>query len=132
MLGLALSLRHAGATGGAGDPVPDPRLARGLAWLATHFAVDRNPFPEGRKGVHDRHFYYLWAIERAGSVLGIERFGAHAWYDEGARYLLTRQREDGAFVAPENEGGEQVGREIEDTCFGVLFLRRGSGRLGVR
>jgi hypothetical protein len=124
VVGLSLALHHAGAA----DPASDPRVRRGLAWLEERFAVDRNPYPKSRKNKHSNHFYYLCALERVGDLLGLERLGDHDWYAEGARYLLSMQREDGAFVAEENREGA-VERQIEDTCFALLFLRRATARL---
>ena len=116
--GLALALEAAGVAA----PAADPRVQRGLEWLAVHFALERNPFPAGRRGKHDHHFYYLCALERAGTLLGVPRIGAHDWYAEGARYLLSTQREDGSFFAPE----DTAANEMEDTCFAMLFLERAS------
>ncbi|MCU0725372.1 MAG: hypothetical protein MUE73_06225 [Planctomycetes bacterium] len=84
----------------------------GLAWLATNFAVDRNPSARRRGG--GWHYYYLFGLERTGALCDVKFFGDHEWYREGATYLVANQGRDGAW-----QGGDLV-----DTCFALLFLRR--------
>jgi hypothetical protein len=93
---------------------PDPRIARGLAWLAQQFAVDRNP---GRGGAP---FYYLYALERIGIFSARRTFGSHDWYREGADYLVRTQRSDGTWG------------DLPDTCFALLFLAKGRAPLLVQ
>ncbi len=81
----------------------------GLAWLGRNFSVTENP---GRGGWH---FYYLYGLERAGILGGVELMGEHDWYGEGAQFLLDDQRRD----------GEWNGSEL-DTCYALLFLKRGT------
>jgi len=84
----------------------DRRIAAGLKWLADHFRVDQNP-----GGGH--HFYYLYALERAGMLSGLKFFGTHDWYREGAEYLVRRQSRSGSWG------------NIVDTSFALLFLAKG-------
>jgi hypothetical protein len=95
----------------------DPAVASGLSWMAKHFSVTGNPGPpseEWAKGdTHWCHFYYLYALERAGVLCRTEWIGQHAWYSEGATVLLAGQGKDGAW-------NESAG----DTCFAILFLKR--------
>jgi hypothetical protein len=95
----------------------DPAVASGLSWLAKHFSVSGNPGPpseEWAKGdTHWCHFYYLYALERAGVLCRTDWMGRHAWYAEGANVLIGSQGRDGAW----NESPT-------DTCFALLFLRR--------
>jgi hypothetical protein len=87
----------------------------GLAWLAHHFTVKRNP---GRGGWH---YYYLYGLERAGTLAAQKFMGDHDWYREGAEYLVGRQHATG----PWNLGGRREARDtLADTCFALLFLRR--------
>lgn len=85
----------------------DKNLASGAAWIAKNFAVTNNP---GRGG--SWHYYYLYGLERAGVLYGTETFGSHDWYLEGARYLLKSQQASGAW------------KNVNDTCFAILFLKR--------
>ncbi|NQT52567.1 terpene cyclase/mutase family protein, partial [bacterium] len=93
---------------------PDPRIARGLAWISRHFAVDRNP---GRGGTP---YYYLYALERIGILSARPTLGGHDWYREGASYVVRRQRADGTWG------------ELSDTCFALLFLAKGRAPLLVQ
>jgi squalene-hopene/tetraprenyl-beta-curcumene cyclase len=83
------------------------RVEAGVNWLALNWSVAENP---GRGGAH--HLYYLYGLERVGSILDIEYIGPHPWYVEGAEVITSRQGGDGAW---NNE---------EDTCFAILFLKR--------
>jgi hypothetical protein len=84
----------------------EPAIEAGLAWLARHWSVRANP------NKPDWHLYYLYALERVGSLLGRETLGGHDWYAEGASVLVSRQESEGGW-------GAQC-----DTCFALLFLRR--------
>ena len=87
----------------------------GLGWLAAHFTVSDNP-----GGKPWRHYYFLYGMERAGVLAGTEKFGAHAWYPLGARFLLDAQLPNGSWKL------EQQSRTnpVWDTCFAILFLKR--------
>ncbi len=99
----------------------DKNVLQGLAWLAKNFAPDINPGSTTKYISHSKEyvFYYLYAIERAGMLYGTERFGAHLWYPEGAKFLLESQGPDGSWK------GEGL-NERENTCFAILFLKRGT------
>lgn len=84
----------------------DPSVDAALAWLEAHWTVDKNPEKP------DWHFYWLYALERVGAMLGRERVGSHDWYAEGASVLVPLQNDLG-------DWGYQ-----SDTCFALLFLRR--------
>jgi hypothetical protein len=104
----------------------DSATAKAVAWIEKHFAVDRNPeasFKLGemqgvRKQITDSFWqlYWLWSLERAATLAGVERFGEHDWYAEGARHLLDRQRDDGSWVGSE--------APLPATTFALLFLSR--------
>lgn len=86
----------------------DDAVNAGIAWLRDAFTVSENP---GRN--HQHHFYYLYALERAGALYGTETLGKREWYTEGAAWLLANQGADGAWK-----------KTPVDTCFALLFLRR--------
>ncbi len=95
-------------------------VRRGLGWLASNHATDRNP----RKVPGFSQIHYWLALERVGLGLGTEHVGSHEWYADGAEFLLSRQQADGAWRI---ESGDFMGREVGDvldTCLAVLFLRR--------
>ena len=104
---------------------------RAIEWLAAHFAADKNPeanFKLGgqmrgiRKEVTDSYWrhYWLWSLERAATLAGLEKLGEHAWYEEGARHLLDTQRDDGSWVGSE--------APLFATSFALLFLTRSTRR----
>ena len=84
----------------------------GIAWLGDSFAVDQNP------GMGGWHYYYLYALERAGVLAGVDWMGEHDWYGEGAGYLLSVQHRDGAWMIPQ--------QQLLSTCFALLFLKKGT------
>lgn len=85
-------------------------IARGLAWLATHFNPARNaPFGHW-------YYYYMYAIERVGILSGVRYFGHHDWYREGAAALLARQKGTGSW---------EETHSVVDTSFALLFLAKG-------
>ena len=64
-------------------------------------------------------YSYLWAVERAAGVCGMETFGARDWYLEGARELVAAQRPDGSWFS-----GVKRCQPVYDTCYAILFLTR--------
>lgn len=88
----------------------DDAIETGLQWLAVNFDVTRNPFQGGH------HYYYLYGLERVGSLTGVEQIGPYWWYLRGARHLLTNQNQNGFW--PKN------GLNDIDSCYALLFLRR--------
>lgn len=81
-------------------------LEAGVNWLHANFSVTQNP-GKGRGWL----LYYLYGMERVGSLTRKEQFGDRWWYVEGARYLLKAQKKG-------SWGAET------DNCFALLFLRR--------
>lgn len=105
-----------------------PSVAAGLQWMADHFDVESNP-KAGRSfalsgGVRLYHYYWLYALERAGILAQTEELGKRSWYAEGATYLLKAQRADGRWSASTGPAGMEAGGDLADTCFAILFLRR--------
>ncbi len=95
----------------------DPSVGKGLEWLAANYDVKRNP-----RKKEFFYLYYLYALERAGILFGTEKIGSHEWYPDGAVHLLATQMPGGAW-----DSGDKNHKEIAvDTCFAILFLRRGT------
>ena len=103
----------------------DPAVVSGLNWLNGNFAVDKNPGastcgpqPAPAERMEKGRFYYLYALERAAMLYGIEKLGRHRWYAEGAANLLVSQNADGSWpkdFIPSDE--------VWNTCFAILFLK---------
>jgi len=95
----------------------------GCAWLAKHFSVTANPGLSSSSHLH----YYLYGLERAGVLALVLRFGSHHWYAEGAKRLISTQNSDGSWGS---SGGVKRGNKmvcaLHDTCFAILFLKRGT------
>ncbi len=116
--GLIIAKHHLGE-----DSRRDRRVIKGLEWIADHFTVQANPragkSAKGGAAPGDSqwHYYYLYSLERAGILAGVEQFGVRPWYAEGALWLLAAQEDDGAWRGDRGPG-------FDDTCFAILFLRR--------
>jgi hypothetical protein len=104
-LGLGSKLRKKGRR------AVEEAIEQGQQWLGHHFSVRQNP---GRGGTW--HYYYLYGLERVGSLTRVEEFAGHWWYVKGARTLINMQNGDGGW----NRGRD---REVQ-TSFALLFLRR--------
>jgi hypothetical protein len=83
-------------------------LRDGLGWFADNYDVARNP---GRGASH--YYYYLYSLEKAMDLSGVERLAGHEWWREGAATLLQRQGQEGAWE-----------KQVEATSFALLFLNR--------
>jgi hypothetical protein len=104
----------------------DSAMLDGLVWLSQSFSVRENPtFPAGGKAWH---FYYLYGLERVGSLTGVRFVGQHDWYREGADLLVGDQRKDGGWTgAKQKQATRQFDEhetDVTQTCFALLFLRR--------
>jgi hypothetical protein len=93
----------------------DAAVSKGYDWIARNYDVKANP---KKTWVY---LYYLYGLERAGILYGSEHFGQNEWYPDGANHLLDTQKPTGAW---EPASGGLGG--VPDTCFAILFLRRGT------
>lgn len=93
-------------------PRDDPKLEAARTWIAKQWDLAKNPkFTMNPRD--DHRYYWLYALERAGTLFGTEVFGAHEWYPEGAKVILAEQKDNGSW-----------NHYAADTCFAILFLRR--------
>lgn len=102
------------------DIKKDPAIKKAIEWMTTNFAVDKNP------AMPYWHYYYLYGLERGAALTGLEKFGDHDWYQEGAEYLLKNQRGDGEWNWVHGFNNDFA---ITDTCFAILFLQRATEHL---
>jgi hypothetical protein len=98
----------------------DKSVADGMAWLDKNFSVADNP----HKGKYF-HYYYLYAIERAGMLYDTPLIGAHDWYLEGANRLLDDQRADGSWGSEERLDKPEGAPARHPFLEGTLACRRG-------
>ena len=63
----------------------------GLAWLDKNWSVTENVGPCQHSGGDLKAFwlYYMYALERAGILVGAERIGGRDWYREGAKEIVA-------------------------------------------
>ncbi|MFO7904041.1 MAG: DUF4159 domain-containing protein [Planctomycetota bacterium] len=115
-----LSSARAEVVGGevrcCGDAGKSDVVERGLAWLAKHFSVRRNP------GKDSWLLYYLYGVERVGRLTGRRFIGEHDWYREGTELLIRNQDEFNDYWK-----GTGVGETnpLVGTSFALLFLSKG-------
>jgi len=127
---LVISSRLAGR-----DWRQDPVEMAAQDWVSYHFTPIENygPVEElmAKEMISDTPnsntelYYYLWAVERAASACGMERFGARDWYADGVHELLAAQRPDGSWFS-----GVKRCQPVYDTCYAILFLTRSSRSRG--
>lgn len=92
------------------------KIDLGMKWLDDHWSVEHNFDYRFEIPHNDRwRWYYLYGLERVGAFTNRDLFGSRDWYGEGGNNLVKTQGSDGNW-----------GYGDEDTCFGLLFLRRGS------
>jgi Prenyltransferase and squalene oxidase repeat len=120
-VGAALCLHALGKDGRHASVVQ-----KSLGWLAANWDPTRNVGIDRSSviGPSSWQYYHLYAVERTGRILDLKRIGAHAWYAEGATWLLSQQRPDGSW---KDENGGNAGPhpgylDTADTCFAILFL----------
>ena len=103
------------------DPEFEQAILDGFAWLGRYFTVRVNPGRAPFLG-GSYHYTYLYALERCGDLGGREVIGGRSWFAEGARFLLERQSESGAFTDPTCMNP----KDVLGTAFALLFLTRAS------
>lgn len=95
----------------------DDTQQRADAW----FVANYSPKPDDEP--HGYTCYYLYALERYESFREIVRGSSGSrtadWYEDGARYLLSSQREDGSW-----RGKSEHLQPMHDTALATLFLVR--------
>ena len=94
----------------------------GLAWLEENYAVDKNP-----GGTGNWVYYYLYGLERVGSLLGLAELGGRDWYLEGAEWLVKQQRADGSWRYGGKTNWPPAPLSTGNTCFALLFLTKATG-----
>ncbi len=97
------------------------RLQKAVRWMGSHFDILRNPGADGY------HFYYLYALERAGRMTGNRFFNSHDWYREGATILVQLQDPTSGFYRSDSAYEKQ--EHVVNTAFGLLFLSKGKRQI---
>jgi Mg-chelatase subunit ChlD len=104
------------------DPKRDVRIQGGLKWFIDNWKINRNPHAGngGKKWV----YYYIYSLERVGQILGIDYIGDHAWYPEGAKWLIDQQAGNGSWSGFSGDHNPRLA-----TSFALLFLTRATPEL---
>lgn len=99
-------------------------LLKGEDWFRSNWSLEENlevprvPNPNFRW-----YYYYVYGLERVGSIWNRRQFGGHDWYSEGAEAILKRQGEKGGWAT-------EYGESDSNTCFALLFATRASSLTG--
>jgi hypothetical protein len=115
-----LKPREDGSTLDCGAYPDERETVRALDWLGSHLS-DRLT-DKSFTGPLRSPYYTLHTLGCAGKRTGYRFFGAHDWYEAGARYLLAAQQADGSWQATE---GALDRWPIVATSFALLFLIEG-------
>jgi hypothetical protein len=120
---------------GGKDWLQDKSALMARDWVTYHFTPIENYGPveelmakemiSDTPNANTELYYYLWAVERAAAVCGMEKFGARDWYAEGKREILAAQRRDGSWFS-----GVKRCQPVYDTCYAILFLTRSTRPMG--
>ncbi len=95
----------------------DSAKDRAMKWLdrSLEFPDPGTPWP----------YYSVYSVERLGHYAQSEVFGKRRWYEEGATWLLSQQREDGSWAYRLSSRIGITSPRV-DTAFALLFLTRSS------
>lgn len=97
----------------------------GLAWMQEHYNVEKcfleQDAPLGFELDEKYHYYYLYSLEKAGTLCGVKSMKLNEWYRDLALHLLSDQHPDGRFF----NGHEWSGPDVA-TAFGLLVLKNAS------
>lgn len=110
------------------DKDAEASIRDGLAWIGANFTVRTNP-GNGSMAGPGWHYYYLYAVERAGVLAAVEWMADRDWYGEGAEYLVGAQRPSGAWSQWTRGAGrvdDATADTLVTTCFALLFLKKGT------
>lgn len=111
---------------GAKDPKSDPVVSKGLGWLKKNLDVAVNAGIDTSATIQPRawQYYHLYSLERAARVLSLSKVEGRAWYEDGARWILSHQESDGSWQDVGTSGPQPAYYHVADTCFALLFLTR--------
>ncbi|MDF1664386.1 MAG: hypothetical protein P1V97_21660, partial [Planctomycetota bacterium] len=91
-------------------------ISEGLAWDAGNYSITKNP----GQGSSSWYYYYMYSLEKACELIGVDTFDGHDWYLEGADYVCALQDSNGSW-----------NRTPNDTGLALLFLNRATLRTTV-
>ena len=86
----------------------DSAIERGVAWIGENMSWDSDPGGGW-------HYFFIYGVERLGSLLETEILGGIPWYESGAEYLIRVQGDKGKWTGQQGD---------VDTALALLFLNR--------
>lgn len=98
----------------------DSSTAQGMAWLDKYMSYSENTDLNEPKGA-DWYYYYMYNIERLGSIADTDTLGGKKWYPAGAAELVKRQTQSGGWGDPNPD--------TVSTSFALLFLNRATNAI---
>ncbi len=97
---------------------PNARMSQGanggLAWISKNFGF------ANAATVGQSPYYALYGIERIGALAGRDSLGKVDWYDQGTKYLVSKQAPSGVWTASHGD--------VPNTAWGVLFLTKSTAK----
>jgi hypothetical protein len=98
----------------------DPVIDRGMSWLDRHMSYMKNTDLNEKPG-GDWFYYYMYNIERLGTIADTDTLGGKKWYPTGAPELIKRQSDVGGWGEPNID--------TVSTSFALLFLNRATNAI---
>ncbi|MFC1587940.1 hypothetical protein ACFL54_06505 [Planctomycetota bacterium] len=99
-----------------------------LAWMQENYAVETSRSmkntPSGFTGDEFFHYYYLYGMEKAGTLTAVKTISLYEWYRDCALHLISDQYPWGKFY----NGKEWSGPDVA-TAFGLLVLKNASAQI---
>lgn len=96
----------------------DVQILRGFVALNNHVGEP----VERTENIPQRDLYFMWSLERVGVLYDLPTIGQKDWYRWGAEMLVANQMPQGHW----DNGGYPAADPVIDTCFALLFLKRGT------
>jgi hypothetical protein len=120
---LFLNQRHLIGRPSCNGNLIDPSLAAGLAYLA----LENDRWLTSKRYDRDFPMATAYAVERVAVASGLRTIGGDDWYSKGRDWLLRTQNSTGSWSSDTD-----VIAALGGTCFGTLFLARGSSPVVVQ
>ena len=89
-------------------------IRSGIGWLAANFTTASPDVIGGSP------FYALYGIERVGALADQDTLGRVNWFEEGRRFIGSKQKADGGFTSRYGD--------IPETAWAVLFLTKSTAK----
>ena len=86
-------------------------IKRGLEWISKNYTPDGSTYP----------YYFQYSMERMCALGQIDQVREIDWYKEGAKHVISKQRQDGSWTGQSRESGS--------TSFALLFLTRATTKI---